>query len=129
MRWATLLSLLLSKVIEAFKAGADWFKSHVGALTKQDLKETEHKIMSAISEYAGRVNTAFDKLATAVDGVAGDVAFLKEKILELQNNPGPISAEDQAILDQLEARTAGLADKTAALDAATADRPPEPPPA
>lgn len=107
----------------------EWFKAHLKFATKQDLEKMEGRIMSALSDYVGRVNTAFDKLGTAVDGIAADVAFLKAKIEELQNNPGPITPEDQALLDALEARANTLSDKAAALDAATEQPPPPPPPA
>lgn len=91
------------------------------------LAEMEKRIMSAISDYAGRVSTAFDKISTAVDGVVDDVAFLKEEIVKLQNSPGPITPEDQATLDGLEARANTTVAALEALDAATA-RPPTPPP-
>ena len=44
----------MSKGIEAFKAGADWFKSHVqpDAVTKHDLKAMEERIAAAIAESA-----------------------------------------------------------------------------
>lgn len=96
--------------------------------------------MSAISDYVGAANAAFDAIDTALDtaqaklgGVTDDVTFLKETIEKLQNNPGPISAEDQALLDAAQQRVNGLASKTSgltsaleALDNAT-ERPAEPP--
>jgi len=107
----------------------EWFKVHLKLATKQDLEATEGRIMSAISDYGDKVTAAFDKLGTAVDGVAADVAFLKAKIEELQNNPGPISPADQAILDAIQARADDLTSKVEALDAATEQPPPPPPPA
>jgi len=83
------------------------------------IAEMENKIMSAISDYGDRVNSAFDRLGTAVDGIASDVDFLKAEILKLQTNPGPISPEDQAILDGIQSRADTLAAKVEALDAAT----------
>lgn len=83
--------------------------------------------MSKISEFGDTVNTRFDELGTAVDGVAADVEFLKKEIERLQNTPGPISAEDQATLDGIQARANALSDKVKALDAAT-EQPPVPPP-
>lgn len=83
--------------------------------------------MSAISDYAANVNTAFDKISTSVDGVVADVAGLKKKIEELQNSPGSITPEDQKLLDDIQARANGVADKLAALDAETEDAPPAPP--
>lgn len=106
----------------------NWLRSQLGLATKQDLSEMESRIMSAISEFGDRVTAKFDELGTAVDGVAADVTFLKAKIEELQNNPGPITPADQAILDALEARVGTLSDKVKDLDAAT-ENPPTPPPA
>lgn len=81
--------------------------------------------MATIQEFADRVNTAFDEIGTAVDGVVTDIQWLKDKITELQNTPGPISPEDQARLDALEARAAAAVTKVKALDAST-ETPPAP---
>lgn len=98
-------------------------------------------IMNAIQTYAANVNAKFDliteavtALTTAIAGVADDVAYLKEKIEELQNSPGEISPADQQTLNDLEARTnntaanlTALKNALQALDAATTR--PMPPPA
>lgn len=92
-----------------------------------------HNLMSAISEFKGKQDAfnaqqgaAIDQLVTSTNGLAADVQGLKDKIDQLQNNPGPISPEDQAILDQLvsdasalSTRTQSVADALAALDAQT----------
>jgi len=80
--------------------------------------------MSAISDYAARVETSFARMTAAVQAIGADVAWLKAKIEELQTTPGPISPEDQAILDQMETRVGELAD---ALDGVDALTPPAPP--
>ncbi len=49
---------------------------------------------------------------------------MKDEISKLQTSSGAVTAEDQASLDRLEARSAAAADKLAALDALT---PPVPP--
>jgi len=92
------------------------------------ISEMERNIMSQLSEYTDRVNAAFDGISTSVDeivasqtGIAADVAFLKAKIEELQSNPGPISSEDQALLDALEAKVNALTTKTAAVSTALKD--------
>jgi hypothetical protein len=104
------------------------------------IQQTEERIMSQISTFADAVTATFneigasvDAIATSVSGVAGDVTRLKELIEKLQNNPGPISPEDQALLDRaqmdvaaLATRVAGVRDAVAALDAAT-EEPPAPP--
>lgn len=58
-----------------------------------------HNIMSAISDYAARVqaqfdtiNTATDSIATHVTGVQADVTQLKALIEQLQNSQGGISS-------------------------------------
>lgn len=83
--------------------------------------------MSKVSQFADRVNTAFGKLETAVDGVTTDVAALKAEIEKLQNTPGDITPEDQAILDGIQARAEALGDKAAALDELTTPPTPEEP--
>lgn len=105
------------------------------------LAQMEERIMSKISDYATAVNQSYDGIEaalgvvqTSLGGVSDDVAYLKEVIDQLNNNPGPITPEDQALLDAGAARAAALATrvegvKTALeqLDAATTR--PEPPPA
>ncbi len=80
--------------------------------------------MSAISDFAKKQNEHNDAIDKAVEGISGDVGFLKSEIEKLQNSPGPISESDQMVLDGLEARTAALADKLGALDALTPPAPP-----
>jgi len=96
--------------------------------------------MSAISDYTesvdakfAEIGTSVDELVTSVAGVTGDVASLKELILKLENNPGPITPEDQALLTKSLATVTALADRTKAvsealkaLDAATETPPTAP---
>lgn len=121
----------------------DWIFYLAGlALLAWQQQRNQRNIMSAISEYAGRVqahldniSSAVDGLGTAVAGVGKDVLWLKDKIAELQNSNGGISPEDQALLDAIEARVGTLAINVGAvataaqqLDAATDSAPPAPPP-
>ncbi len=90
-----------------------------------------------IKDYEARVDAVFtaigssvDSIVSSVSGVAGDVDRLKALIKQLQDNPGPISPEDQALLDKSEAaanalssRVAGVKEALAALDAATEEAP------
>lgn len=110
------------------KTEFEWFKSHFELATKKDLKEMENKIMSAISDYATAQNAKLDALATSVDGIVQDVAFLKAKIEALQNSTGTVNAEDQALLDSLQNRIGTLSDKVKALDDATDSSQNPPPP-
>lgn len=88
--------------------------------------ENQKHIMSKISEFAEKQNAHNTAIDAAIDGLAEDNKALTELIATLQNSAGTISAEDQATLDALEARTATQAEKLAALDALT---PPPVPPA
>lgn len=83
--------------------------------------------MSKISESAARQNEHLDLIEASLAGITEDVRLLNEMIENLQNNPGPISEEDQQTLNALEARGAALAEKMSALDAAN-PKPTEPPP-
>jgi len=108
--------------------------------------QLERRVMSVISEYNDRVIAQFTAISSAVDrlvasqvNLTNDIGGLKEIIRKLQENPGPISPEDQALLTQGEALIAGIATRTqavadalAALDAQTETLPdgttPPPPP-
>lgn len=97
----------LCALVDQLKTEFEWNRSHHG------------QIMSVISEYAARVEAKFEIVSTSVDslvasntGIATDVAGLKEIILKLQTNPGPITPEDQALLDSLEAKVNSLVTKT-----------------
>lgn len=79
----------------------------------------KQKIMSVISEFTDRVNGKFEVIGTAIDGLVLDIDGLKKKIEQLQNSPGEISAEDQALLSSIENRTNTIADKLKLLDEAT----------
>src|SRR5678815_72093 len=83
----------INRLTEEIKAGFEWFKSHSGLVTKQDLKETERKLMSAISEFAAKqaafntqVSTAIDGAVASVTGLTEDIQTLNDKITELQNS-------------------------------------------
>lgn len=75
--------------------------------------------MSKIAEFAATMNAFTDRQDAAVAAVQADVMWLKDKIDQIQNTPGEVTAEDQALLDAIQARTAAVADKLEALDAMT----------
>lgn len=79
-----------------------------------------------IVEYAAKQNAFTDRVDSAVTGLIADVEELNRQIKALQDNPGAITPEDQAILDALTARGQTVAEKLEALDALTP--PPTPPP-
>lgn len=81
--------------------------------------------MTAISEFATRQAEFNHRLGVAIAGVAADVASLNAKIEELQNSSGAISAEDQALLDDLQQKGEALAAGLEAVDGLTPPVPPE----
>ncbi len=87
--------------------------------------QLEH-VMSAISDFSTKVNAAFDTLGTAVDGLVTDIQTLNDEIKKLQDSAGTVTPEDQALLDEIQTRAQGVADKAKALDDLTA-APPTPP--
>lgn len=84
--------------------------------------------MQAISDFVAKQTSFNNRLATAIDGLAGDVKQLNDKIAEIQNSPGTISPEDQASLDALTKMGDELAAKAEALDALTPPTVPPVPP-
>lgn len=82
------------------------------------LTQRKH-IMSVISDFAARVADKFASIDSSVSGINSDIVWLKTKIDQLQNSTGEISAEDQALLNAIEARIGGLATKVEELNAVT----------
>lgn len=81
----------------------------------------------AIQAYGAAAAAFSTRISAGIDGIAADLDSLNALILQLQNNPGPISPEDQAILDSAVAAGEALAARVEALDAI--NPPPAPPPA
>lgn len=82
--------------------------------------------MSALTDYADRVKGYAQTVNAGVDGLGEDIQSLKDLIAQIQNSPGPISAEDQTALNDAETLLAAAADRVKALDDTT---PPVAPPA
>lgn len=125
------LACALNGVREQTRIEFEWHKSHHGFVTKHDLDRWGDKIMQEIEQFSTDVNQAFDKLGLAVEGVSGDVAWLKEELKKLPTTPGPLSPEDVALLNGIRTRANDLADKLSALDSLTEQvpTPPVEPPA
>ncbi len=81
--------------------------------------------MSAVSDFAAKVKAYNDRQDAAITGVSSDIDALNAKIAELQSTQGQITPEDQALLDDIQARGDAIATKLEALDNLT---PPPPPP-
>lgn len=102
------------------------------------INELESKIMSKITDFAtaqqafnDQQSAAIDGITSSITGLQGDIAALNQKITDLQNSPGTITPEDQALLDSLQAqggtissRLQSVASALATLDAQTPPTPP-----
>lgn len=104
----------------------------------QRLDTMENKIISAISEFAAKQkafndqqSASIDSISTSVTGIQGDINSLNQKITDLQNSPGTITPEDQALLDDLQMQGAAISSRlqvvAGALGALDALTPPAPP--
>jgi hypothetical protein len=126
---------LLARFVRAMESVA--FRSCCGSVSKRDLQQLEKNIMSAISDFSAIVTTAFQQMGQGIQSISGSVAGLTEDINglkalieQLQNNPGSITPEDQALLDQAQVAANTLAadlniikDALALLDAQTQNPP------
>lgn len=81
-------------------------------------------LMSAISDFAAKQNAFNDQMDNAVSGLTDDVKNLNDQIAALQASNGSITAEDQKLLDGIQARSQAIADKLTALDNMTPPKPP-----
>src|SRR6185436_18951831 len=126
---------LLNQMQEASAASAQHMHNHVLELkallgeVRSNQGQILHRlenIMSAVSDFAAKMKVFTDRQGAAVDGLVADIKTLNDKTTELQNSPGTITPEDQALLNEIETHAGAIADKLDALDAQT---PPTPPPA
>lgn len=72
--------------------------------------------MTAISDYAAKVQTFQNQVSTALDDIKTEIQALNDKITQLQNSSGTITPEDQALLDAAQAQSQALVQKAQALD-------------
>jgi len=117
---------LLDRNDAAVRRVEQTFATLVQKITQLDRKM--ENLMSAISDWADAQRAALTELNDSVSaisgslgdlsgsvaGVASDVDAMKALIEKLQNNPGPISKEDQEVLDQLQAQVRATADSSKA---------------
>lgn len=82
-------------------------------------------VAEALQAHKQKMDAFMVDLGNAIDGVRGDIDTQAALIKQLQESPGTITPEDQAILDQLESNQQALVGKIQAVDAMT---PPAPPP-
>lgn len=109
---------------EQRKAEFDWIKSQAVFVTKADLKETESKIMSAITDWADKEDADLAAISDTLNGIVAGVAALDQLILDFQNSPGTLSQADQDRLDKIQAAVGALKTQAGAISTA----PPTPTP-
>lgn len=88
----------------------------IEALTTHILAKLNH-MASELDNFISSQEAANTRISAAVEGVKGDVAGLKEQILQLIKDAP--TAEQQEKLRALETAATGIAEKLEALDAET----------
>lgn len=76
---------------------------------------TYNEYLQQQKAYNDRDDAAFAQIATSFEGIVADFKFLKDKITALQNSAGQVTPEDQALIDQLQARANTASPKLEAL--------------
>ena len=84
-----------------------------------DLKTITGHIMTKVGDFSNAQTAHNTRMGTALTGISEDIAALNAKIAELQGTQGAITAEDQALLDELQAQGEALAGRIEAADALT----------
>lgn len=123
------LENIVEKLEEILKAFLQKLPSDQDVLNRLDklsklIEKQGALLMSAISEFAAKQTAFNDRQDAAVSGLTQDVTELKDEILKLQNTPGNVTPEDQALLDSIQARAEAITTKLEALDALTPPTPP-----
>lgn len=81
-------------------------------------------VTEAVAAFRVENDAFMTRLETGIDGVKGDIKFVKDKLEAIDNGPGQISDADQALLTAALARLGLATEKVEVLDSET---PPVPP--
>ena len=76
--------------------------SRITPASKHDLHELQTKLMSVISDMAAKEQADFAALTTQLQNIQSGVGNLQTLIKQLQASGGVVTAEDQALIDQME---------------------------
>lgn len=83
----------------------------------------QHEIMSAVDDLKAKIasqDAALDTVSTNVTGIAGDVAFLKQKLADLEGGATAAEiAELTGSVDSISTKIDAIGTATASLDAET----------
>lgn len=80
--------------------------------------------MSAYTQYLNDQKTFNDSVDKALTDISTLISQQNALIKQLQNSPGQVTSDDQALIDQLEANGANLVQKANALDTLNPPTPP-----
>ena len=83
----------------------------------------EKNVMSKITDWAANMQVSLAAVSATLDSIVAGVAALDTLITNFQNSPGTLAPADQAALDGIQAASAALVTKSAAISVA----PPTPP--
>lgn len=72
-----------------------------------------------IEAFVTQMNTFMSAMDVSITGIQGDIKSLNDTITLLQNTPSTLTAEDQALLDTLQAKAEAMAGAIDAIDAMT----------
>lgn len=98
------------------------FWKHNVEQVMEQLKKMEAR-MSVITDLQTRLLADFSKIGTSIDDLVSAIGVLNQKITDMQNSPGTLSASDQAALDAIQAAADDVTAKASAADTATATAP------
>lgn len=79
---------------------------------------------SKIQEWAKQQEADLSEIGATLDGIGTGIVDLDKKITELQNSSGAVTAEDQKLLDSIQAQSKALVSRAAAIKVDATDGPP-----
>lgn len=98
-----------------YESSEEWFRSRNSPATKQDLRELENKIMSAITAWAANDQAGLNAIGGNLNNIVTGIAALDALITQFQNSPGILSVSDQAALDGIQNAVKALVDQSAGI--------------
>lgn len=69
-----------------------------------------------ITDFAAAEGAKLDQLAQTLTTIKVGIQALDDQITQFQNSPGTLSADDQAMLDAIQAKSADLVTTAGAID-------------
>jgi hypothetical protein len=108
------LATTLHELAKRHKIDLDRLKSTIENTTNIGLEQLK-KTMSVITDWAAKEQADLSTVSGTLDGVVTNIAALNAQIAAFNNSPGTLAPADQAALDSIQAASAALVTKAAAL--------------